>query len=427
VNAPTPPAPIRTSAGVPDLSNIEFWKQPLGTREAAFAELRATHELPFLAEPEVLAAGIQAGPGYYPITRHADILEVSRQPELYCSGKGATSITDMPDFMLDFFGSMINMDDPRHARLRKIVSAAFTPKMLKRIEDDVQRIASGIVDEMLAGQGTGDFVLDVAAKLPLKVICDMMGIPPSEYQTVFSRSNTILGLADEEYMPETDADVIVMKLLEAGNDLHQLVSALGAERRKNPTDDLTSALVNADVDGEGITDQELGSFFILLVVAGNETTRNAIAHGLDLLHRNPDQHSLWKQNVEGHMNGAVDEIVRYSSPVVWMRRTTTRDVVLNGNALAADSKLILYYWSADRDESVFTNPYQFDITRSPNPHVGFGGPGPHFCLGAHLARREIGVMYRELLNRVPNLQATSEPMRLTSSFINGIKHLNYSV
>jgi methyl-branched lipid omega-hydroxylase len=427
VNAPTPPAPFRTAAGVPDLSNIEFWRQSLDTREAAFAELRNTQQMPFLAEPDVLAQGIVAGPGYYPVTRHADILEVSRQPELYCSGKGATSITDMPDFMLDFFGSMINMDDPRHARLRKIVSAAFTPKMLKRVEDDVQRVASAIVDDVLAGNGTGDFVLDIAARLPLQVICDMMGIPKSEYQTIFSRSNIILGLADEEYMPETNPDLVVMKLLEAGNDLHQLVSALGAERRKNPTDDLTSALVNAEVDGEGITDQELGSFFILLVVAGNETTRNAIAHGLDLLNRNPDQHALWTQNVETHMNGAVDEIVRYSSPVVWMRRTTTRDVVLNGNELAADSKLILYYWSADRDEKVFTDPLKFDITRSPNPHLGFGGPGPHFCLGAHLARREIGVMFRELLTRAPRLHATSEPQRLSSSFINGIKHQDYAV
>jgi methyl-branched lipid omega-hydroxylase len=185
--------------------------------------------------------------------------------------------------------------------------------------------------------------------------------------------------------------------------------------------------VNAEVDGEGITDQELGSFFILLVVAGNETTRNAIAHGLDLLNRNPDQHALWTQNVEGHMFGAVDEIVRYSSPVVWMRRTTTRDVVLNGNELAAESKLILYYWSADRDEKVFADPLKFDITRSPNPHLGFGGPGPHFCLGAHLARREIGVMFRELLTRTPSLHATSEPQRLSSSFINGIKHQNYSI
>ncbi len=411
----------------PNLSDLEFWRDPLDAREQAFQQLRDEPLLQFFAEPEVLADGMEVGPGYYAVTRHADILEISRQSDLYCSGKGATSITDMPEFMLDYFGSMINMDDPRHARLRKIVSHAFTPKMLKKVEDDVAKAAKEIVDDLLAGNGTGDFVLDVAAKLPLKVICDMMGIPKDSYDTIFTRSNIILGLADEEYMPEVDANVIIMKLLQAGSDLHTLVSELGAERRANPTDDLTSALVNAVVDGDSITDQELGSFFILLVVAGNETTRNAIAHGLNLLTQNPDQKALWLQDVEQHANNAVEEIVRYSSPVIWMRRTTTQDVVLNGQHIPADSKMILYYWSACRDAKVFANPYTFDITRSPNPHVGFGGPGPHFCLGAHLARREIGVMFKELLTRVPNIVATGPADRLLSSFINGIKHLPYTV
>jgi methyl-branched lipid omega-hydroxylase len=412
---------------LPNLSDLEFWKQPLDVREAAFAELRNMPHLPFFEEPEIQAAGIERGPGYFALTRHADILEASKSPELFSSAKGATSITDLPEFMNDFFGSMINMDDPRHARMRKIVSGAFTPKMLKRIEEDVQKAAGVIVDDVLAGKGTGDFVLDVAAKLPLKVICDMMGIPPSEYDTIFTRSNVILGLADEEYMPEPNPDLVIMKLLEAGGDLHGLVAELGAARRKNPTDDLTSALVNAEVDGEGLTDQELGSFFILLVVAGNETTRNAIAHGLNLLTKNPAQKELWLSDVEGRMAPAVEEIVRYASPVIWMRRTTTQDVVIGGNEVPADSKLLLFYWSADRDDRVFTDPLNFNITRSPNPHVGFGGPGPHFCLGAHLARREIGVMFRELLTRVPQLTATTEPDRLASTFINGIKHLHYSV
>ena len=424
VNASSPF--LHDAAGIPALSDIEFWKQPLSIREDAFAQLRALPTLPFLAEPDIGSASIPVGPGYYPITRHADILEISRQPELFCSGKGATSIADLPEFMNDFFGSMINMDDPRHARLRKIVAAAFTPKQLKRVEDDVQKAATAIVDDVLAGKGTGDFVLDVAAKLPLKVICDMMGIPSSEYDTIFTRSNIILGAGDAEYVTETDADQVIVKLLTAGNDLHTLVSELGAQRRLQPTDDLTSALVNAEVDGERISDQELGSFFILLVVAGNETTRNAIAHGLDLLTRHPDQMSLWQSDIEAHTPHAVEEIVRYSSPVMWMRRTTTQDTTVGGVALPADSKLIMYYWSADRDERVFADPLRFDITRSPNPHVGFGGPGPHFCLGAHLARREVGVMWKELLTRVPALRATGDPDRLTSSFINGIKHLSYA-
>jgi methyl-branched lipid omega-hydroxylase len=417
------------NAGQPfsNLSDLEFWRLPLATREQAFQHLREEPTLQFFEEPDIQADGMVKGPGYYAVTRHADILEISRQADLFCSGKGATSIADLPDFMNDYFGSMINMDDPRHARLRKIVAHAFTPKMLKKIEDDVAIAAAEIVDDLLAGKGTGDFVLDVAAKLPLKVICDMMGIPEDSYETIFTRSNIILGVADEEYMPEVDPNVIIMKLLEAGSDLHTLVSELGASRREHPTDDLTSALVNAVVDGDSITDQELGSFFILLVVAGNETTRNAIAHGLHLLSQHPEQKAKWLEDIESNTSNAVEEIVRYSSPVIWMRRTTTQDVVLNGQHIPADSKMILYYWSACRDAAVFAEPYTFDISRNPNPHVGFGGPGPHFCLGAHLARREIGVMFKELLHRVPNITATGPADRLLSSFINGIKHLPYSI
>jgi cytochrome P450 len=404
-----------------DLSNIELWERPLPEREGAFATLRAEKPLGFFAEPEV-PANIERGPGYWAVTRHADILEVSRQADLYCSGKGATSIADLPEFMNDFFGSMINMDDPRHARLRKIVSAAFTPKMLKRVEDDVQRAAASIVDELLR-TGGGDFVTEVAARLPLRVICDMMGIPRSDEDLIFTRSNVILGAADPEYVEQGDADRVIGALLQAGGDLHTLVSELGRFRRSNPTDDLTSALVNATVDGESLTDQELGSFFILLVVAGNETTRNAIAHGLHLLTENPDQKAIWTADVEGVLPTAVEEIVRVASPVAWMRRTATRDTELRGQRIEAGHKLLLFYWSANRDESVFADPYRFDVLRQPNDHVGFGGPGSHFCLGAHLARREIGVMFRELLTRTPGIVASGEPERLRSSFINGIKHL----
>ncbi|NED58584.1 cytochrome P450, partial [Micromonospora aurantiaca] len=205
-----------------------------------------------------------------------------------------------------------------------------------------------------------------------------------------------------------------------------IVEDLGRRRREDPADDLTSALVNANVDGESLTDQELGSFFILLVVAGNETTRNAIAHGLDLFTRNPDQRALLTEDFDGRIAGAIEEIVRYVSPVIWMRRTATRDTVLNEREIKEGDKLVLYYWSANRDESVFTDPEKFDILRDPNPHVGFGGPGPHFCLGAHLARREITVMFRELLRRTPDIRAAAEPDRLESNFINGIKRLPYT-
>ena len=409
-----------------NLSELEFWARPLAEREGAFHRLRTERPLAFFAEPVVQSDLVPVGPGYYAVTKYDDILEVSKNPELYCSGRGATSIPDMPDFMLDFFGSMINMDDPRHARLRKIVSAAFTPKMLKAIEDQVVIAAREIVDEVLR-KGGGDFVTDVAARLPLKVICDMMGIPESEYETVFSRSNIILGNRDAEYVPQGNVDVIINALLTAGGDLHKLVSDLGAARRADPTDDLTSALVNTEVDGERLSDSELGSFFILLVVAGNETTRNAIAHGLDLFTKNPDQRDFVAADIAARMPGAVEEIVRVASPVVWMRRTATRAGTLRGVDFVEGSKFILFYWSANRDTDVFTDPYRFDVSRSPNPHVGFGGPGPHFCLGAHLARREIGVMWKELLSRAPHIRATAEPDRLNSSFINGIKHLEFTV
>ena len=409
-----------------DLSDLAFWARPLAEREGAFHRLRTERPLPFFAEPESQSELVPSGPGYFAVTKYDDIIEISKNAAQFCSGKGATSIFDLPDFMNDFFGSMINMDDPRHARLRKIVSAAFTPKMLKAIEDQVAIAAREIVDEVIA-KGGGDFVTDVAARLPLKVICDMMGIPESEYDTVFSRSNVILGAADEEYVAQGDADAIITALLTAGGDLHTLVANLGASRRENPTNDLTSALVNTEVDGERLTDQELGSFFILLVVAGNETTRNAIAHGLNFFTQNPDQRAYVMADVDARMPGAVEEIVRLAAPVVWMRRTATSPGTLRGVDYDEGAKFILYYWSANRDEDVFTDPYTFDVTRAPNAHLGFGGPGPHFCLGAHLARREISVMWKELFSRVPNIAATAEPDRLLSSFINGIKHLPFTV
>jgi methyl-branched lipid omega-hydroxylase len=409
-----------------DLSDIDFWARPLEEREGAFLTLRNEKPLGFFAEPDTRAAGIEPGPGYWAVTKYQDILDISRQPELFCSGKGATSITDLPEFLNDFFGSMINMDDPRHARMRKIVSGAFTPRMLKKVEDDVVRIAAEIVEE-IQKKGSGDFVTDVAARLPLRVICEMMGIGESDYDTILSRSNLILGLSDPEYIAQDDPNHIVQALLSAGSDLHQLVVELGQRRREHPTDDLSSALVNANVDGEGLTDQELGSFFILLVVAGNETTRNAISHALDLLTTNPDQRALLLDDYENLSPGAIEEVVRVSSPVAWMRRTATQDTIVRGQEIHAGDKFVLYYWSANRDAEIFDDPFSFNIRRSPNSHVGFGGPGPHFCLGAHLARREVGVMLRELYTKVPTIHSTAAPDRLRSSFINGIKHLPYSL
>jgi cytochrome P450 len=406
-----------------NLTDSAFWTQPMDVRSEAFKALRAAPRLQHYEEPQVII--VPPGPGYYALTRYEDVREASRRPQDFCSGAGAISIPDLPGEFNEYFGSLINMDDPRHAKIRRIVSRAFSPRMIQRFEGDVDLAAEGIAEKVASGGGTGDFVRDVAAHLPMKIICDLMGIGEEHYDTVLDATNVILAGQDPEFLPENPEEA-GLALINAGQTLKGLVEELGAKRRAEPTGDLTSALVNANIDGESLTDQELGSFFILLVVAGNETTRNAIAHGLDLFTRNPDQRALLTEDFEGRIAGAVEEIVRYVSPVIWMRRTATRDTTLNEHEIKEGDKLVLYYWSANRDESVFTDPERFDITRSPNDHLGFGGPGPHFCLGAHLARREITVMFRTLLRRMPEIRAAGEPERLESNFINGIKRLPYT-
>jgi cytochrome P450 len=401
-----------------DLSDTEFWALPLAERAAAFALLRAEERSRFFAEPEVPFT--EKGPGYYALVRHADVVEASRHPEVFCSGKGATNIPDLPAEFNEYFGSMINMDDPRHARLRRIVSRAFSPRLIAKFEDDVRQAATAIVDGLLV-TGPCDFVPQVAARLPLKIICEMMGIPGDQYDTVLANTNIILSGADPEFLSE-DLDEAVIRLLGAGQALADLVTGLAAARAQAPAEDLVSALVTANIDGEQLTSAELASFFILLVVAGNETTRTALSHALMLFTEFPDQRALLLADLENRIEGAVDEIVRYASPVTFMRRTLTRDYTMNGQDYREGDKVVLYYYSANRDEAVFTDPGRFDITRSPNPHVGFGAAGPHFCLGAHLARRELTVMLRELLARVPDITA-GEPDRLLSSFVNGIKRL----
>lgn len=404
-----------------DLSDPEFWARPLAEREGAFLTLRQQDPMPFFEEPE-LSETFPRGPGYYSLTRHADVLEASKHPKLFCSGQG-TNIPDMPPEFLEFLGSIINMDDPRHARLRKIVSRGFTPRQLDALKGDVEATARQILDDVIE-RGEGDFVTEIAATLPLRIIVDLMGIPRSQERFIFDRTNVILGLGDAEYVPDQTEAGIMAALLQAAQDLSLLVTELGQERLKDPKEDLTTALVHADVDGEKLTPGELASFFLLLVVAGNETTRNAIAHGLVALTEHPEQRDRWTADFDGLAPTAVEEIVRWATPVIHFRRTVTEDGVrLGGRELSAGDKVVLWYSSANRDPEVFDDPYRFDLGRTPNDHVGFGGPGPHFCLGAHLARREITVMFRELLTRVPDIRTAGPPDRLHSNFINGIKHL----
>jgi len=401
-----------------DLSDIEFWAKPWAERNAAFATLRREDPIKYFPEP--IVEPFPEGPGYYAITKMADVLAISRNPEVFSSGAGAVSILDMPAEMNEFYGSMISMDDPRHARLRKIVSSTFTPRMLANVLEDVERTAKAVVDSVI-DRGEIDFVTDISMPFPLLVILDMMGIPHSEYDLVLAQSNIILSGGDPDFIPE-GVDPITA-FLGAGATLAELLNELAVLRRSNPTDDLLSALVNTQVEGEQLSGDELASFFILLSVAGHETTRTALSHGVTHLLQNPDQKQLLINDIDGVMPTAVEEIVRYASPVVWMRRTVTRDFDLSGHQFHEGDKTILFYGSANRDEDVFTDSDRFDVLRDPNPHVGFGGPGPHFCLGAHLARREIALMMRELFTRIPDLELVGPPQQLRSSFINGVKHL----
>ncbi len=405
--------------GVPNPIKPVFWKRDEAAIDADLATLRALGPQ-HLPEPEMPEDSlIKTGPGAYVITSHEQVLEASRHPEVFSSASGITALDTPPEFN-EFFSSMIAMDDPRHARLRRIVSRGFTPRMMERLEGTVTEVAAAIVDRLADG-GSVDFVTDVAAALPLKIVCDLMGIPDSHYEFVFDRTNIILGVSDPEFTP-ADGDIITA-LLTAGGDLAGLMAEVAAEKRGGDGSDLTSQLVNAELADDELTDADLASFFVLLVVAGNETTRNAISWGMKYLTDNPEQLYLWQSDFESIAPTAVEEIVRLASPVTYMRRTLLDEYVLGGVTMQPGNKVLLNYLAANRDPSVFDDPLTFDVRRDPNPHVGFGGPGPHFCLGAHLARREITVMFRELFHRVPSIRVSGQPDLLESSFIHGIKHM----
>ena len=290
---------------------------------------------------------------------------------------------------------------------------------MSQIEEYVRQKADGIVDNLLERypDGACDFVEEVAAPLPLQIICEMMGIPDEDEKQIFAWTNTILGAGDPDYGGEFDA------LLNHSMAMNAYAMELGNDRLANPKEDLTTALMHAEVDGERLTSAEFGSFFILLVVAGNETTRNAISHGIKALTDFPDQRAIWWDDFGGVARTAIEEIVRWASPVIHFRRTATADTEIAGHPIAEGDKVVLWYNSANRDESKFADPYVFDVRRDPNPQVGYGAGGPHFCLGANLARREITVMFEEIRRRLPELRVTGEPAYLQSNFINGIKRM----
>jgi methyl-branched lipid omega-hydroxylase len=409
-------APAAVALAEIDLSSWDFWALDDNFRDGAFATLR--REAPIAFWPEPIQPGFDQGPGHWALTKHDDVFYASRYPEIFSSWPNI-AINNQPPGVAEFFGSMIALDDPRHQRLRSIVSRAFTPKVVARIETSVRERAQRLVTALIANHpdGKGEAVGELAGPLPLQVICDMMGIPEEDHQRVFHWTNVILGFGDPDLVTDFE------EFTKVSMDIGGYATALAEDRRVNPHDDLTTSLVQADVDGERLSSAEIASFFILLAVAGNETTRNAISHGVLALTRYPEQRQKWWADFDGVSHSAVEEIVRWASPVIYMRRTLTDDIELNGIQMAAGDKVTLWYCSANRDESKFANPWMFDVARNPNPHLGYGGGGAHFCLGANLARREIRVMFEELHREIPDIVATDEPARLLSPFIHGIKRL----
>ena len=356
------------------------------------------------------------------MTRYADVVEISRHAQDFCSGQGSISIADMPTEAMEFFGSFITMDDPRHARQRGIVARSFTPRALAGVLDSVETICTEVIDDMCE-KGEVDLVEAISQPFPLLIICDMMGIPRSEFGTVLDATNVILGAGDPEMMGGKD---IVTALMEAGITLTTLMGELAEARRKDPKDDLTSALVHNDLGEDMLSPEEIAPFFILLAVAGNDTTRTASSYGVNFLHQFPEQRAIWQADLDGVTPTAVEEIVRMASPVTFMRRTVTRPLTLSGQDFDEGDKLVMFYGAANRDPRVFDDPERFDVRRDPNPHVGFGGPGPHFCLGAHLARRELSVLFRQLHTRLPDLEVVGEPTYLEAAgvpLVGGIKRL----
>jgi cytochrome P450 len=323
--------------------------------------------------------------------------------------------------MLEASQSFLAMDAPRHTKLRGLVSAAFTPRQIKRIEDGIRVNARRIVEEA-APSGGGDFVELIAKRLPLVTISDMIGVPQEDRERIVAAADVLVSAAD----PEVFGDLPPVQVLgEALWTLTEFATALAEHREREPGEDLMTALVQAEVDGERLTHAEIAAFFVLLSVAGNDTTRHTTSHAMRALTLNPEQRSLLREDLDGRLPAAVEEFVRWASPVLTFRRTTTREVQLHGETLAAGERVVLFSHSGNRDERAFEDPWRFDVTRDPNRHLGFGGGGPHYCLGASLARTQLRSIFGELLRVIPDIQA-GEPELLRSAFIHGVKRMEVS-
>jgi cytochrome P450 len=409
----SPQAPHR------DLGSLDFWGRPAEERDRYFAELRRDAPISRHQPPEdILGLPDQERMSYWAVVRYEDVRRISRDAETFCSGEG-TQFADAPPEFLEASQSFLAMDTPRHTKLRGLVSSAFTPRQVARIEDGIRVNARRIVAEA-APTGGGDFVELIAKRLPLVTISDMIGVPEADRDRVVAAADLLITTSDPEVFGERPP---IEVLGEALWTLTAFATELAAQREKRPADDLMTALVQAEVDGERLSHAEIAAFFVLLSVAGNDTTRHTTSHAMRALSVNPDQRGLLMEDLDQRLPAAVEEFVRWASPVMTFRRTTTREVEIHGERLPAGEKVVLFYNSANRDEQAFDDPWRFDVTREPNRHVGFGGGGPHYCLGASLARTQLRAIFGELMRVIPDIEAR-EPELLRSAFIHGVKRMD---
>jgi cytochrome P450 len=401
------------------LSSRAFWSRPASERAATFAELRRTAPVSFHAPTDF---GMAPQPrGFWAVTRHGDVQSVSRAPERFCSSEGV-GLGEAPREVLELNASFLVMDPPRHTALRRVVSGAFTPRQVQRLDDAITAEATRIVDEFVE-RGGGDVVQDLAMKLPLWTISTMLGVPESMRPELYRAAEGQLSAQDPEFSPPGSTSVEVM--IESATTMHGIAAELVEARRAAPSDDILSTLVHSELDGEPLRDQMLGGIFVLFATAGNDTIRNSTSHGVKLFADSPGE---WKRLTEDRelLPSAVEEIVRYATPVIHFRRTATEDTELAGVDIAKGDAVVMFYESANRDETVFHDADRFHITRAPNHHVAFGGGGPHFCLGANLARAQLRALFGRLVERVGAIDA-GEPDYLTSNFVNGVKRMPVTV
>ena len=401
-----------------DLSSRAFWSTGAATREKDFAVLRAERPVSWHPPVEDALMPDPTDRGFWAVTRHADVVAVSRDSDTYLSGKGVL-FESVPEELLEASQSFLAMDPPRHTLIRKVVHAAFTPRQVRRIEDSIKANAKEIVLELRDAGSGADFVQHCAKELPIRTLSDMVGIPASERAQVADAADAMVSWADPEYLAGRNPLEV---LIGSQMYLHQVAGALAADRRQNPGEDLITALVQAEVDGDRLTDAEVAAFFVLLTVAGNDTTRQTTSHAMKALTDFGDQKSWLMADFDDRIGGAVEEFVRWATPVMTFRRTAATDCRLGEQDIKEGEKVVMFYSSANFDTDAFDAPERLDLGRKPNAHLGFGGGGRHFCLGAHVARAQLRAIFGELLEQLPAIEA-GDPSFVAGNFIHGVRSM----